>query len=120
MDEQNLEATVARLDAQLPLMRMEISKLHVKADKIDADQRKMMILFEETEAKFKITLEGYIAVGKILDKVEGCMDALEQKIAMLPTKNEMEGWFARIIEILDKKVDREEFDAFKRRLLPIN
>ncbi len=81
---------------------------------------KTMILFEETEAKFKITLEGYIAVGKILDKVEGRMDALEQKIAMLPTKNEMEGWFTRIIEILDKKVDCEEFDAFKRRLLPIN
>src|ERR1035437_8660874 len=86
MEKENIYKAVERLDAQMPLVRAELSKLHTKADKTDADQRRTMVLFEETDGKFKLTLEGYISVSGRMDNLEGRMGVLEVRMDKLEVR----------------------------------
>lgn len=107
MEEKNLYDTVARLDAQMPLVRIEMEKLHTKADKIDADQRKTMVLFEDTDGKFKLVLDAYVGINKNIEDIRGTIyglavriDALESKVASLET------FMKEGFELLSRKLDQ--------------
>jgi chromosome segregation ATPase len=100
MEEKSLRDAIKRLDAQMPLVRAELSKVYTKADKIDADQRKTMALFEETDGKFKLTLEAYISIGGRMDLLEARMDKLEARMDKLET--EMKEGFELVLRKLDE------------------
>ena len=99
MEAKNLEETIARLDAQLPFIRVEMNKTATKVDKIDADQRKTMVLFEDTEGKFKLVLDAYIGINKNIEDLRGRIDRLESRMMSLET------FMKEGFELLSRKLD---------------
>ncbi len=85
MEEKGLQEIVSRLDAQMPLVRIELSKIHTKADKIDADQRRTMVLFEDTEGKFKLVLDAYVGINQKIEHIEDEIRDIKERAASTET-----------------------------------
>ena len=107
MEKEDLYKTVEHLDAQMPLVRVELNKAHTKMDKIDADQRKTMVLFEDTDGKFKLTLDAYIGLNVKMEHIEREVMELKERIVILETFVK-EGFelLSRKFELLSGKLDQ--------------
>jgi chromosome segregation ATPase len=106
-----LETRVNTLDARVGALEEKVDILNIKVDELDRGQRKLGVLLEEVDAKFKLSLEGYAAVNQRLDILQETIHAMGKLI---------DEKFEFIIEKLNKKVDRDEFMAFQERILPAN
>lgn len=94
---ESLGEKILNLSSQFKLVLIEMRKMDVKLNKIDAEQRKMGVLFEETQSQLKLTLDAYAATDRRVEELGNKFDRLETK---------MEEGFEFIIEKLDQKVDK--------------
>lgn len=107
MEKEGLRAIVARLDIQMSPLCSEMNKLHIKADKIDADQRRTMVLFEDTDGKFKLTLDAYIGLNKKMEHIEADVQDLKGRVSSLEVRiTNLETLVKDGFELLSRKMDQ--------------
>ncbi len=128
-----METMVARLDAQMPPLRVEMTQLHNKADKIDADQRKTMVLFEDTDGKFKLVLDAYVGINQKMENIQETVNLLGQRVDQLEIRfdklevrldnlearmDKLEARMDRLETRMDKleKDMKDGFDGISRKL----
>ena len=107
-----MQTIIARLDAQMPPLRVEMTQLHNKADKIDADQRKTMVLFEDTDGKFKLVLDAYVSINNKLENIQKTVNLLTARVDMLEIRIDK---LEQRINKLEKEV-KEGFATILRKL----
>lgn len=99
---ETLQKTAMSTSAQVGILVLQIGRMDLVLNKIDAEQRKFGALFERIEAQIQLLMVGHGTLSKRMDKIEERLSRLETKI---------DQGFEFVVEKLHEKVDRKELAA---------